>query len=132
MNHIEHQHQVALINWASRVRLPEASDIEPGATVADYLLAIPNGGKRSSPREGARLKAEGVKPGVSDLLLPLRRGGFAGLWIEMKAPGKKPTALQRDWLDRMGRAGYFATWRDDWQEAATVIRAYTHGELSSR
>ena len=28
--------------------------------VADYLLAIPNGGKRSSPREGARLKAEGV------------------------------------------------------------------------
>ncbi len=131
MNHIEHQHQVALIDWARRVRLPEASDIEPGATVADYLLAIPNGGKRSSPREGARLKAEGVKPGVSDLLLPLRRGGFAGLWLEMKAPGKKPNATQRDWLDRMERAGYFATWRDDWKEAATVIRAYTQGELSA-
>ena len=123
MNHVEHEHQVALIHWARRVQLAPASDVKPGSKIANYLLAIPNGGRRN-PREGARLKAEGVKPGVSDLLLPLRRGGFAGLWIELKAPGKKPTPEQRDWLERMRSAGYFATWCDDWQRAAEVITGY--------
>ncbi len=130
MNHVEHQHQVALIRWAKVMRLPQATDVEPGATVADYLLAIPNGGKRSSPREGARLKAEGVKPGVSDLLLPLRRGGFAGLWLEMKAPGKKPTPDQLRWLARMTRAGYCAVWRDDWESASEMIQAYVFGKVA--
>jgi hypothetical protein len=127
MQHIEHQHQVALIHWARRVPLSPASDVTPGSKIADYLLAIPNGGKRSGPREGARLKAEGVKPGVSDLLLPLRRGGFGGLWLEMKAPGKKPSPDQRAWLLRMEAAGYCATWADDWQLAAEAITAYLDG-----
>lgn len=124
MNHLEHQHQVALISWARRVRLPEASDVEPGSAIADYLLAIPNGGKRSSAFEGARLKAEGVKPGVSDLLLPLRRDGFFGLWLELKAPKKRPTPEQHAWLRRMARAGYRAEWRDNWTDAAAVIADY--------
>jgi hypothetical protein len=127
VRHEEHQHQVALIAWAHRVRIQPASDIEPGATIATYLLAVPNGGKRSSPREGARLKAEGVKPGVSDLLLPLRRGGFCGLWLEMKAPGAKPTKLQAEWLARMARAGYRAEWRDSWTAAAMLITDYLDG-----
>jgi hypothetical protein len=130
MIHLEHQHQVALIQWARRIHIPQAADIEAGSTVADYLLAIPNGGKRSGPREGARLKAEGVKPGVSDLLLPLRRGGYAGLWLELKAPGKRPTKDQISWIERMNLAGYFATWRDSWPEAAEVIQAYLNGEIS--
>lgn len=129
MQHVEHQHQVALIHWSRAVALAPAADIRPGSKVVDYLLAIPNGGKRASAREGARLKAEGVKPGVSDLMLPLRRGGFAGLWLELKAPGKKPTKEQREWIDRMNAAGYFATWCDDWQVAAQVITDYLHGQL---
>lgn len=123
MNHLEHQHQVALIAWARRVRLAPAPDVTEGATIYEYLFAIPNGGRRS-PREGARLKAEGVKPGVSDLLLPLRRGGYAGLWLEMKAPGEKPSKMQREWLDRMARAGYRAEWRDSWEKAAELITDY--------
>ena len=123
MQHIEHQHQVALIHWARHVALAPASDVAPGSKIADYLLAIPNGGRRDA-REAVRLKAEGVKPGVSDLLLPLRRGGFGGLWLELKAPGNKPTAHQAQWLERMNQAGYFATWCDDWQLAARVISKY--------
>ncbi len=123
MKHIEHSHQCALIGWAYRVHLPPAADVEEGAKVADYLLAIPNGGKRDV-REAARLKAEGVKPGVSDLLLPLRRDGFFGLWLELKAPGKIPTEKQHEWLRRMARAGYRAEWRDNWIDAAHVIADY--------
>lgn len=123
MKHLEHLHQKALIAWAHKMRLPAASDIEDGAMIATYLLAVPNGGRRDA-REGARLKAEGVKPGVSDLFLPLRRQGMAGLWLELKAPGEKPTAAQRAWIARMDRAGYLATWCDDWVTAATVIADY--------
>jgi hypothetical protein len=123
MRHIEHQHQVALIQWAGRTRLPESLDVKAGATVATYLLAIPNGGKRN-PREAMRLKAEGVKPGVSDLLLPLRRHGFGSLWVEMKAPGNKPTPSQREWLDLMRDAGYCAAWADSWTRAASIIADY--------
>lgn len=123
VNDIEHQHQVALISWSSVTRLPAGADIEPGATIGYYLLAIPNGGGRSR-REGGRLKAEGVKPGVSDLLLPLRRQGCAGLWLELKAPGEKPKKHQLEWLVRMSRAGYRAEWADDWLKAATIIAEY--------
>lgn len=58
------------------------------------LFAIPNGGKlmflkdkkgkRYSP-EAIKLKAEGMMPGVSDLLLMEPVGKYHGLWIEMKA-----------------------------------------------
>ena len=57
------------------------------------LIAIPNGGKRN-PREAGRLKAQGVKAGVSDLLLPFSSQGAHGLWIEMKAGRNKLTPNQ--------------------------------------
>lgn len=123
MEYNEHQEQVALITWAQRTRLPSRSDVKPGSTVASYLLAIPNGGKRNV-REAIRLKAEGVKPGVSDLLLPLRRQGFGSLWLEMKAPGKKPTKLQAEWLEIMALAGYRAEWADGWLAGAAIIADY--------
>lgn len=124
MVHLEHEHQKALIAWAYRTRLPAASDVKPGSTIGDYLLAIPNGGKRSSPREGARLKAEGVKPGVSDLLLPLRRQGMGSFWLEMKAPGNRPTDKQAEWLQLMRLAGYRAEWHDSWVKAAAALADY--------
>jgi hypothetical protein len=123
VNHVEHQHQSALIAWAQRVRLPDAADVEPGSTIGSYLLALPMGGYRL-PREAARLKAEGAKAGVSDLLLPLRRDGFFALWLELKAPGKTPTKEQDAWLKRMRRAGYRAEWRDNWIAAANLIADY--------
>lgn len=123
MRHIEHQHQVALIDWATRMPLPSAADVKPGSRVADYLLAIPNGGHRNKATAG-KLKAEGVKPGVSDTMLPLRRHGYAGLWLELKAPKCMPTDLQYAWLERMVLAGYQAEWADDWIKAATIIAGY--------
>lgn len=89
----------------------------------EYLFAIPNGGQRNRATAG-KLKAEGVKPGVSDLFLPVPRGRFHGLWIEMKYGMNKPTAEQLAWMDAMRRFGYRCEvcWSAD--EAWTVIEEY--------
>lgn len=56
------------------------------------IFAIPNGEARSRT-VGARLKLEGVSPGVPDLFVP-----EWGLWIEMKrASGGVVSAVQKDW-----------------------------------
>jgi hypothetical protein len=48
-----------------------------------FLFSIPNGGKRNKI-VAAKLKREGVKAGIPDLMLPYARGGWHGLFIEMK------------------------------------------------
>lgn len=47
------------------------------------LYHIPNGGKRDA-KTATILKRQGVKAGVPDLHLPVARGGYHGLYIELK------------------------------------------------
>lgn len=78
----EHGHQAALFAYfalaENQIRWPEVK----------WMFAVPNGGQRSAI-SGARLKAEGVKPGVPDIIFPLRRYPFSGLVLEMKKPVMK-------------------------------------------
>ena len=72
---------------------------------ATALFAVPNGGRRDRV-SGAKLKAEGVLPGVSDLILLLPRGNHHGLLIEMKTESGKQSQAQRDWQRDMVHRGY--------------------------
>lgn len=85
----EHDEQKALITWA---------DLQAAKHPELYLLyAIPNGGARSRATAG-KLKAEGVRSGVPDLCLPVPRGDFHGLYIEMKrSKGGFTSATQKWW-----------------------------------
>ena len=47
------------------------------------MYHIPNGGSRGKV-EAIRFKAEGVKAGVPDICLPVPRGTWHGLYIELK------------------------------------------------
>lgn len=69
------------------------------------LFAVPNGGARDRIT-GARLKAEGVLPGVADLLLFLPRGGYHALCIEMKTEQGRQAATQYDWEKAVTKQGY--------------------------
>ena len=71
----ESQEQVAFIQWADMFF--NGKD--------EFVFAIPNGGLRNVV-VAKKMKAEGVKPGVLDLFFTLARGGYHGLFIEMKRP----------------------------------------------
>lgn len=60
------------------------------------LLAVPNGGRRDAVT-GARLQAEGVVPGVADLLLLVPNRFYGALCIEMKTPKGRQSKEQKDW-----------------------------------
>lgn len=65
-------------------------------------------------RDGERVTRFG-KPGECDWLFVRPRShpcGFAACEIEVKAPGKKPTQLQREYIATRNRLGIPATWVD--------------------
>ena len=111
----EHDEQVALMEWAelNKARLPDL----------EWLYAIPNGGWRHKVT-GARMKREGVKPGVPDLCLCAARHGWHGLYIEMKVGYNKPTDAQAKWLRGLELQGYMTEVCYSWQSAANIIEAY--------
>lgn len=93
----ESAEQMVLIEWceAMRGKYPEL----------DLIHHIPNEGKRSVAT-AVRLKRMGLKSGVPDLFLPVSRGKYHGLYIEMKAKGNAPTVAQNQWLCRLRVQGY--------------------------
>ena len=92
------------------------------------LYHVPNEGKRSRAA-GGRMKAEGLKPGVPDLCLPVARGGFHGLYIELKAQGGKPTANQKQWIEKLTAQGYLAKVCVGFESAQRLIESYLKGEI---
>lgn len=70
------------------------------------MFAIPNGGLRNKG-VAKKLKKEGVKSGVPDLMLPVARGGYHGLFIEMKRIKKSSTDdNQKLWHKNLTEQGY--------------------------
>lgn len=116
----ESSEQISLFEWCeySRGRYPQLA----------LLFHVPNGGYRSATTAG-RMKAEGVKAGVPDLCLPVAKGGYHGLFVEMKAGQNKPTALQEKWLSDLDREGFFTAVCYGWEEAAGVLASYLDGKL---
>lgn len=92
----EHDEQVAVCRWLTYRGIP--------------YFAVPNGGLRNVIT-ATRLKAEGVKPGVGDLMIFLPNG--INLSLEMKTRnGGRVSTEQREWMDffssRPGWAGRVA------------------------
>ena len=78
MKHEEHKIQCAIIQY---LRLSKV-----------FCFAIPNGGKRDK-REGARLKSEGVLPGVADIEMWSNNKTY---FIEVKTEKGRQTTEQKD------------------------------------
>lgn len=127
-NDFEHQEQALLISWAF---LREGSVPE-----LENLYAIPNGSDKSFG-VAARMKAEGLKPGVPDLCLAVLRplpecdAWWGSLYIEMKSPTGYPRPDQREWADRLEKRGMKVIRRCvKWEDAARHILEYLGIEVT--
>ena len=116
----EEDEQTAIFDWAELClkRMPDLM----------LLHHVPNGGLRSKS-EAARLKRAGVKSGVPDIVLPVARGIYHGLYIELKALDGIVSKTQREWLNSLRLQGYFALACFGADEAISVIKKYIKGEL---
>ena len=134
INITEHQHQVTVVEWCdlmARHKYP----------MLKWIYAVPNGGDRHKA-VAAKLKAEGVKPGVPDLCLPFPkplvvdsypealgvdvRPGWHGLYIELKSKDTKGRVSpeQKKWLEYLESVGYKVgvAWNAD--EAIQILEDY--------
>lgn len=115
----EHEEQVALMRLVElhKGRWPELG----------MLFAVPNGGDRNVI-VAKKLKAEGVKKGVPDLCLPVPRGGYYGLFIELKRVKKSQISTEQiAWLSALRELGYRAEMCLGAGAAWEVIQEYMLG-----
>ena len=92
------------------------------------LYAIPNGGKRAI-KTAVALKKQGVKRGVPDMCLPVARGGYHGLYVELKRQkGGTVSDEQREWIAALNTQGYKAIICHGAEEAIEQIRGYLDNE----
>lgn len=94
--------------------------------VADLIYHVPNGGHRHK-LVAIKLKGQGVKAGVPDLVLPMARGGYFGLYLEFKATAPNDAAVsasQHAWIRRLSDQGYMAIVCRGHFDAMEQIRAY--------
>ena len=130
VNPTEHQIQAAIVEWANNIRYGGAF----GQYLGNFLIAIPNGGKRNIS-EAVRLKKEGVKKGVSDLFLAIPLfvmdessvfGGHtvSGLWLEIKTDKGRVSKEQILWGDNMCLIGYRFSVARSVDEGINAIKDY--------
>lgn len=88
------------------------------------LHHVPNGGLRGKC-QAAALKRQGVKPGVPDLCLPVARGGYHGLYVEMKRrDGGRVSSEQKAWLAALHAQGYSVAVAEGHEQAIAVLKDY--------
>lgn len=93
--------------------------------VFELIYHVPNGGHRHK-LVAVKLKQQGVKAGIPDLVLPMARGGFFGLYIEFKATVEPApvSPSQAACIRRLNEQGYLAVVCRGHFDAMEQIRAY--------
>lgn len=116
----EAEEQITLFQWAQIYsnKWPEL----------DLMFHIPNGGSRNVI-EAHHLRLQGVKPGIPDIYIPCARGGYNGLFIELKRKqGGRVSEDQERVIKSLREQGYCAEVCRGWEEAAKTIERYMEGK----
>ncbi len=89
---------------------------------------VPNGGSRNKA-EAANLRRDGVRAGVPDLCVPVARGGYHSLYIEMKAAKGRVSERQAEWIALLREQGMCAYVCKGAGSAVALIDRYMEGGL---
>lgn len=114
MRQEEHRIQCAIVKWFYYAY---------PAYRGGCMFAVPNGGHRNI-QTAARLKAEGVTSGVSDLLLLVPKREYHGLCVEVKTPVGRQSDNQKNWQRIIEAQGYKYCIVRSLDEFAELVRWY--------
>ena len=122
MRQIESSLQIACMRWL----MLQYRDIWEVAT------AIPNGGQRPMRiingrlmcPAGVKLKREGVKAGVSDVIIFRATKKYHGLHIEFKTTTGRQSETQKRWQNKMEIEGYKYEICRSFEEFVKIIANY--------
>jgi hypothetical protein len=94
-----------------------------GAPDYRLLMAYPLQGART-PRNGARMKAEGMRKGTPDMFLAIPQGQYLGMWIELKKEGGRLSEDQKEMLNLLAVQGYATPVCYGFEATLWAIRKY--------
>lgn len=124
---------IKIVTWARSLRLKIGSEaldqirlfcwIRTRPDIHPYAFSVPND-RKTNIIMGAILKHMGLKPGVSDICVAIPRGGYHGLFIELKFGKNKATQHQLNFIENMHSKGYRALVCVGYDAARAVIEAY--------
>lgn len=134
----EAAHQAAVFCWAAYnyTRWPELRWMH-----SSTYGAVFGDDEKGRMIRAAKLLAQGMRPGVADIFLPVRRGNYGGLYIEMKKPAIKPkrpgskggmSDEQIDFRNFVLSQGFGHFVAYSWEEAVAVIEQYLNWGLKSK
>lgn len=111
MQQNEYHIQVALVRWIA-------------AQYPNVLCTISPSGMKLPIGVARKLKLMGYRAGTPDLLILEPRGGFHGLFIELKAPGGRMSDHQKEFIFLLNTKGYHATVCFGFNDAEAAINSY--------
>lgn len=116
----ESDHQAVIVKWwrlkhpkLKRMLIPSQSGVIIGGKSKYAIIA--------------RQKKEGWLSGVPDIFIAVPRGGYNGLWLELKYDGKSKSKLsdnQSEYLKELAEQGYSAAWCVGSDQAIGIIEHY--------
>jgi hypothetical protein len=118
-NQPEFEHQCALFFWA---RNPAVVRRFPALALLEGSM----NGVKLTKAQAVKAKAAGMLKGSHDVRLPVARGQWLGLSIELKAGDNKPTKEQKEIGVLLASEGWQVHYIYDWEDAKQVIENYLH------
>ena len=115
----EYYHQCCVVQWANN-SIKKYPDL--------YFLNASLMGVKISMFQQLKAKKMGCKRSWPDLFLSCIRGGYAGLYIEMKAPDGRLRGDQREVLEKLKDNGYKAVTAFGATEAIDYLVNYLEGK----
>lgn len=93
----------------------------------DVTCAIPNQGRRSY-KNASRMKAEGMKKGMPDVVIFYPSGFYHGMFIEFKSEKGKPSVDQIKMMETLTENDYYCCYCYSLEDGIREIRGYLNNE----
>jgi hypothetical protein len=118
----EYEEQVAVFEWAKmNEHLYPCLELLFGSLMGVHL----------SPKLLNKVTKAGMKKGKPDINLPVSRGGFHGLWIELKIPGNGLSPDQEKMCRHLAAEGNAVYKCVGAASTTRIIEAYVKGEIKA-